>query len=120
MAQNSYGLSRGGGGFGGGRHFSDIRLKEDIVALGRLSNGIGIYRFRYKGSDHTAHVGVMAQEVQKIEPRAVGHDRDGYLTVDYDRIGLKFMTWKEWLARSPLAKARDCSGSQCAQLMVLP
>ena len=86
----------------------------------RLSDGLELYRFRYKGSDHTAYVGVMAQEVQKIEPSAVGHDRDGYLTVDYDRIGLKFMTWKEWLARSPLAKAWDCSGSQCAQLMVLP
>ena len=26
------------------------------------------YRFRYKGNDHTIYVGVMAQEVQKIDP----------------------------------------------------
>jgi len=45
-------------------------------------------------------VGVMAQEVQKIDPSAVWRDRSGYLVVDYDQIGLKFMTWKEWLART--------------------
>jgi hypothetical protein len=48
----------------------------------------------------TAYVGVMAQEVQQIEPSAVWRDHDGYLMVNYDRIGLKFMTWKEWLARN--------------------
>ncbi len=39
----------------------------------------------------------MAQEVQDIEPSAVSRDRDGYLMVDYDRLGLKFMTWNAWL-----------------------
>ena len=63
-------------------------------------NGLELYRFRYKGSDHTIYVGVMAQEVQNIDPSAVWRDRDGYLRVDYDRIGVKFMTWKEWVARS--------------------
>ncbi len=94
---------RGGGGRGGGRRGggrrSDIRLKENIVPLMRLSNGLELYRFRYKGSDRTAYVGVMAQEVQQIEPGAVWRDHNGYLMVNYDRIGLKFMTWKEWLAR---------------------
>jgi hypothetical protein len=42
----------------------------------------------------------MAQDVQKIEPDAVWRDQTGYLVVNYDRIGVKFMTWKEWLARS--------------------
>jgi hypothetical protein len=93
------GGGRGGGGRGGGRR-SDIRLKEDIVPLERLSNGLGLYRFRYKGSDRTVYVGVMAQEVQRIEPSAVWRDHDGYFMVNYDRIGLKFMTWKEWLART--------------------
>ena len=90
---------RGGGGRGGGRR-SDIRLKEGIVPLARLNNGLELYRFRYKGKDHTAYVGVMAQQVQKIEPSAVWRDRDGYLVVNYDRIGLKFMTWREWLERT--------------------
>lgn len=99
------GFNRGGGGFGGGRglggggHFSDIRLKEDIVPLGRLDNGIGVYRFRYRGNDHTTYVGVMAQEVQTIVPNAVSRGRGGYLRVDYHKLGLEFLTWDEWMAR---------------------
>jgi Chaperone of endosialidase len=99
-------FNRGGGGFGGGgfgggggRHFSDIRLKEDIAPLGRLDNGIGVYRFRYRGNDHTTYVGVMAQEVQTIVPNAVSRGRGGYLRVDYDKLGLEFLTWDEWVAR---------------------
>jgi Chaperone of endosialidase len=94
------GHHHGGGGHHGGRHHSDIRLKEDIVRLTRLDNGIGLYRFRYKGNDHAAYVGVMAQEVQEREPTAVWRDRNGYLVVNYNRLGLKFMTWDEWLARA--------------------
>jgi endosialidase-like protein len=95
---------RGGGGRGGGRRGggrrSDIRLKEDITPLARLDNGLELYRFRYKGGDRTTYVGVMAQEVQKIKPDAVWREHSGYLVVNYDRLGLKFMTWQEWLARS--------------------
>jgi hypothetical protein len=90
----------GGRGGGGGGHRSDIRLKEDIVALGRLNSGLGIYRFHYKGNDHTTYVGVMAQEVQNVRPDAVSRDADGYLRVNYDRLGLKFSTWDAWLART--------------------
>jgi hypothetical protein len=89
----------GRGGFGGGGRFSDIRLKQDIVPLGRLDNGIGVYRFRYRGNDRTIYVGVMAQEVQTIVPDAVSRGRDGYLLVDYDKLGLKFLTWDEWVTR---------------------
>ena len=45
----------------------------------RLSTGLELYRFRYKGSDRTDYVGVMAQEVQEIEPNAVWSDHNGYL-----------------------------------------
>jgi uncharacterized protein DUF3300/endosialidase-like protein len=95
-------VSRGGGGRGGGgggRRRSDIHLKQDIVPLVRLGNGLELYRFRYRGGDPTIYVGVMAQDVQKVEPNAVWRARDGYLRVDYDLIGVKFMTWKEWVAR---------------------
>jgi Chaperone of endosialidase len=100
----------GGGGFGGGHgggfgHRSDIRLKEEIVPLGRLGNGIGLYRFRYRGNDRTAYVGVMAQEVQTIVPNAVSRGRDGYLRVDYDKLGLEFVTWHEWVARGSMRSA---------------
>jgi hypothetical protein len=70
------------------------------VPLGRLDNGIGVYRFRYRGNDRTAYVGVMAQEVQTLVPNAVSLGRGGYLRVDYDKLGLKLLTWDEWLARS--------------------
>jgi endosialidase-like protein len=92
---------RGGGGGrrggGGGRHRSDIRLKHDIVMLGHLDNGLGFYRFSYNGSDK-AYVGVMAQEVQAVMPQAVVRGRDGYLLVDYDRVGVRMETWDAWVA----------------------
>ena len=65
-----------------------------------LNNGLELYRFRYKGSDRTTYVGVMAQDVQQIEPSAVWRDQDGYLMVNYNRIGVRFMTWKAWRARA--------------------
>ena len=98
----------GGGGFrggGGGGRRSDIRLKHDIVLLGHLPNGLGYYRFSYNGSDR-AYVGVMAQEVEPVMPKAVVHDRDGTLRVRYDKLGLKFQTYDEWIrqgARIPAA-----------------
>jgi hypothetical protein len=97
------GGGRGGGGFGGGGRGggggrrSDIALKHDVVLLGHLGNGLGYYRFSYLGS-HEAYVGVMAQEVQAVMPGAVTRGGDGYLRVHYDRLGLKFRTWRDWLA----------------------
>jgi hypothetical protein len=91
-------VSHGGGSSHSG-HRSDIRLKKDITLLDRLDNGLGIYRFRYKGSDHRAYVGVMAQEVQAIAPSAVKRGADGYLRVSYERLGLDFLTWEAWQKR---------------------
>jgi hypothetical protein len=87
---------RGGGGGGGGRR-SDARLKHDIVFLDRLDNGVGLYRFVYDGDDK-AFVGVLAQEVQSVMPEAVRRARDGYLRVSYDKLGLKFESYDEWIA----------------------
>jgi hypothetical protein len=91
------GGGRGGGGRGGGGRRSDVRLKHDIVMLGHLDNGIGLYRFAYNGSDKV-YVGVMAQEVQAVRPDAVRRGRDGYLRVFYDRLGVKFETYDAWVA----------------------
>jgi len=76
---------------------SDIRLKRDIEPLGRLDNGLGLYRYRYNWSDQL-YVGVMAQEVAQYDPAAVVRGPDGYLRVYYDRLGLKLQTWEEWVA----------------------
>jgi hypothetical protein len=92
------GGSRGGGGRGGGR-LSDLRLKHDIVQLGQLANGVGVYRFVYNGG-HRAYVGVIAQEVQQVMPAAVTRGADGYLRVRYDKLGLRFQTYREWMHSS--------------------
>jgi hypothetical protein len=87
----------GGRGGGGGGRRSDIALKHDITLLGYLPNGLGYYRFSYNGSDK-AYVGVMAQEVQTVMPKAVVRDRDGYLRVFYERLGVRFQPYEHWIA----------------------
>jgi hypothetical protein len=96
MGGGGFGGGRGGGRGGGGRR-SDVRLKHGITLLGRLDNGVGLYRFAYNGNDK-AYVGVMAQEVQTIVPQAVVRGRDGYLNVLYDKLGLKLQTYDRWIA----------------------
>lgn len=93
------GFRGGGGGRGGGRggRRSDIRVKHDVVLLGHLSNGMGFYRFAYNGS-RKLYVGVIAQEALQVSPQAVARDREGYLTVDYDRLGVPFEAYDQWLA----------------------
>ena len=94
-----------GNGFGGypspaasgGTTPSDLRLKRDIDLLERLDNGLGLYRYRYLWSDQL-YVGVMAQEVATVAPAAVLIGADGYLRVDYGRLGLRLQTWDEWRA----------------------
>ncbi len=83
---------------------SDIRLKRDIVELTRLDNGIGLYRYRYNWSDQI-YVGVMAQEVAEIVPDAVMQGSDGYLRVDYGKLGLRLRTWDEWLISKAVPKS---------------
>ena len=74
---------------------SDSRLKEAVVPLRRLKNGIELCRFRYRG-DSEIYVGVIAQQVAGLIPNAVVRGDDGYLRVDYDRLGVSLMTWTEW------------------------
>lgn len=68
---------------------SDINMKEDIKYL-RREKGHKIYEFRYKGLPEK-YIGVMAQEVQKINPAAVIKDAiTGFLKVNYSLIGIDF------------------------------
>jgi hypothetical protein len=78
---------------------SDVRLKRDIVLVGRLDNGLGLYRYRYLWSD-AEYVGVMAQEVALLQPKAVLHGLDGYLRVNYELLGVPFRTLGEWQAQN--------------------
>lgn len=62
---------------------SDRRAKTDVKRIGKLDSGVGIYSYRYKGSD-APQVGVMAQEVEKKRPDAMGpRTPEGFRTVNY-------------------------------------
>jgi len=65
--------------------FSDRRLKRDVMRIGRMANGLAIYAYRYLWSP-AVHVGVMAQEVMSVNPKAVIRRPDGFLMVDYSVI----------------------------------
>jgi hypothetical protein len=105
------------GARGGGRgRRSDLALKHDIVLLGRLGNGLGFYRFAYNGANEV-YVGVLAQEVQDVMPEAVLRGRDGYLRVRYDKLGLRFQTYRQWLtsgAQIPVLENSKPSGERKA------
>jgi hypothetical protein len=69
---------------------SDPRTKENIKPVGVLDNGLTLYSFEYKDEfkDHEfagngVHVGVMADEVEKVFPYAVSTLNDGYKVVNY-------------------------------------
>jgi hypothetical protein len=81
-----------------GAFFSDARLKENIVRVAMLGDGINLYRFRYRGSLQR-YVGVLAQEVMVNHPEAVFRDQHGYLYVDYGKLGLRLMRWEEYKRR---------------------
>jgi hypothetical protein len=38
-----------------------------------------------------------------VKPEAVVRGRDGYLSVYYDKLGLRFQTWDQWLATTGTA-----------------
>jgi hypothetical protein len=83
-----------------------VELRHSSKSPGHLPNGLGYYRFSYNGSNRP-YVGVMAQEVQTVMPKAVVRDRDGSLRVLYDRLGIKFQTYEQWIAsgaRLPAAR----------------
>ena len=82
-----YGLGSaalGAGGYALGKNGwpSDRRLKREIIDLGiRLVNGLKLYAYRYLWDDKP-RAGVMADEVLRVKPDAVGL-MNGFLTVDY-------------------------------------
>jgi len=72
--------------FGGGA--SDRKLKDNIKQVGISPKGYKIYEFSYKGANRRFR-GVMAQDVVKKNPMAVGiasTNNLNFLTVDYSQI----------------------------------
>jgi hypothetical protein len=65
---------------------SDVRVKRDVTLVGRRSDGLGVYAYKYLWSN-AVYVGVLAQEVALIHPGAiVRDDLTGYLAVDYGQL----------------------------------
>lgn len=63
--------------------FSDRELKHDVKEIGQTNDGLPIYSFKYNGDNRT-QIGLMAQDVEKKHPEAVGLAA-GYKTVDYKK-----------------------------------
>ena len=66
-----------------GGFFSDKRLKNDVKEIGETHDGQPIYSYKYNGDNRT-QIGLMAQDVEKRHPDAVGL-MGGYKTVDYKK-----------------------------------
>ena len=62
--------------------FSDPALKTDIEKVGRLDNGLPVYRYRYRAGG-PPEIGLMADDVARRRPEAVGRDAEGLMAVDY-------------------------------------
>ena len=73
------------GGISSGIAASDRRLKKDVKKLRTLENGLNVYEYMYI-NDTGPYIGVMADEVEKFFPEALGPVIDGYKTVDYSKI----------------------------------
>lgn len=49
-----------------------------------------LYSFEYRGK-HGTYIGVMAQDVLKVEPSAVSVGDDGFYRVDYQKLGIDML-----------------------------
>jgi hypothetical protein len=70
---------------------SDIRLKTEIKRVGKLPNGIPVYRWEWTKEakeivKDQPSFGVLAQEVLDFMPDAVRLGTDGYYEVDYGKV----------------------------------
>lgn len=94
---NSSGTQKTSGGLGGALmgglfslgsaaigKYSDRRLKTNIVKLGELEDGLGVYEFDYIWGE--PDVGVMADEVAQLRPWALGAAVGGFATVHYEAL----------------------------------
>jgi hypothetical protein len=105
---------------GGGGFFSDRRLKENVKKVGETNDGQPIYRYNYKGDPRT-QIGLMAQDVEKHHPEAVGL-AGGYKTVDYKKAtddavhSRRHFSGEEGSFVAPSADAYSMTGSPSSML----
>ncbi len=71
--------------------FSDVRTKENVKPVGKLSSGVTVYEYEYKSefkpvAGSGKFIGVMAQELEKVDPSAVFRHPSGFKMVDYSKV----------------------------------
>ena len=72
-----------GGAYAASLIASDMKVKENISEVGKLHNGLPVYIYNYIG-DNTPQIGVMAQDVEKV-------NKDAVVTVD----GIKHVFYRK-------------------------
>lgn len=68
---------------------SDKRKKTCITKMSTDLSSLSAYRYKFKkpsDADKGFHVGLIAQEVEKVLPEAVSKDDKGFLTLDYNAV----------------------------------
>lgn len=71
---------------------SDKRLKKNITKVGKFKSGLNIYKWEWKegaeklGADMNHTIGVIAQEVKDLFPKAVVKMDNGYYAVKYSEL----------------------------------
>lgn len=64
---------------------SDKRLKTNIKKLSRIEDGINLYSFSYLWNPFKKHIGLMAQEVEKVYPELVT-EFFGFKAINYGKL----------------------------------
>ena len=64
---------------------SDARKKTGLTPVHPDLSGLTAYRYMLK-DDGKTHVGLVAQEVEKVIPEAVSEDKEGFLALDYNAV----------------------------------
>lgn len=64
---------------------SEPVLKTDVEPIYTRDDGLTVYSYKYVWDD-AVRIGVMADEVEKLRPDALGPKVAGYRTVDYGRL----------------------------------
>ena len=86
FALGSAGLQAAGSAGSVAALFSDRRLKRDICRVATRKDGLGVYAYRYQwDAPNITRIGVMADEVLKVNPFAVRKVGD-YLAVNYEML----------------------------------
>lgn len=68
---------------------SDKRKKTHIAKINADLSSLSAYRYEFKEpseADKGFHVGLIAQEVEKVLPEAISKDDKGFLTLDYNAV----------------------------------